>query len=67
MFAVGRPATASTIFEEIDPNQVPLVMEVDRGVAVSLLPENTLKSKFPEARLQPATVQLKTYTVNLWK
>ena len=37
-------------------------MEVDRGAAVSLFPKNTPKSKFPEARLQPATVQLKTYT-----
>ena len=41
---------------------VSLVMEVDTSAAVSLLSEDTLKSKFPGARLQPATVQLKTYT-----
>ena len=47
---------------EIAVNKIPLVMEVNTGAAVSLLSEDTLKSKFPEARLKPTTVQLKTYT-----
>ena len=62
LFAIDGPATARTIHVEIDLNKVPLVMEVDTGAVVSLLYEDTLKSKFPEARLQPAIVQPKTYT-----
>ena len=62
LFTVSEPSTACTIHVEIAVNKIPLIMEVDTDAAVSLLSEDTLKSKFPEARLQPATVQLKTYT-----
>ena len=61
LFAIGESASR-TIRVEIVVNQIPLVMEVDTGAAISLLSEATFKSKFPEAKLQPATVKLKTYT-----
>ena len=62
MFTVSEPSAARTIHVEITVKKIPLVTEVDTSAAFSLLSEDTLKFKFPEARLQAATVQLKTYT-----
>ena len=39
-----------------------LTMEVDTGAAVSILPETVYRKKFPQGRLHPSTVVLKTYT-----
>lgn len=61
LFTVGN-SSAHTIRVEVKVNDTPLVMEVDTGAAVSLLSEETFKSKFPGMQLHPTSLLLKTYT-----
>ena len=37
-------------------------MELDTGAAVSMLPEELLKHKFPNTNLQPSSLTLRIYT-----
>ena len=43
-------------------NKESLVMELDTGAAVSLMSKSTFRQLFPEAKLTPSNVLLKTYT-----
>ncbi|XP_062620772.1 uncharacterized protein K02A2.6-like [Saccostrea cucullata] len=43
-------------------NSVSLEMELDTGAAVSVIPEKIFKEKFPNVKLKPSDILLKTYT-----
>ena len=41
---------------------MPVTMELDTGAAVSIMSERQQHEMFPEAKLQPSQVVLRTYT-----
>lgn len=43
-------------------NELPLKMEVDTGVALSVAPESTIGALLPSTELEPTNVVLRTYT-----
>ena len=47
---------------QVHVNETPLKMEVDTGAAVSIISEETGKTLFPNLKLQPSKLVLKTYT-----
>ena len=47
---------------ELKVNGQPLLMEVDTGASVSLVPESAIPSLLPSTQLQPTNIVLKTYT-----
>ncbi len=59
---VGTTESNHTLQVKVKVNGQPLEMELDTGAAVSVLPEEILKIKFPQSKLQPSTVTLKTYS-----
>jgi hypothetical protein len=43
-------------------NTVDLEMELDTRVGVSVIPEKVFEQKFPNAKLKPSDIVLKTYS-----
>ena len=44
-------------------NRMPVTMEVDTGTAVTLVPEKVKQSLFPKAKMDPQSINLRTYTI----
>lgn len=61
----SRPGyhTSSPVYQvKLEINNKPLVMEIDTGAGVSIIPESVLTTLLPELSLQRAAVRLKTFT-----
>ena len=61
VFTLGG-RTSAPIRVEFQVNGKPLLMEVDTGAAVFVIPEQQLTSHYPEAQICPCKVILRTYT-----
>ena len=61
IFAVGRTST-TPISINLFINAKPLVMELDTGVAVSIISEEQLRKRLPNKQVRPSTIVLRTYT-----
>jgi len=59
---VESPQSTHPITVTVEVNGRYLSMEIDMGVAVSIILRETWKKLFPEASLKPSAVLLKTYT-----
>ena len=53
---------AAPITVDVTVNDVPVTMEVDTGAAVSVMSQQQQRKLFPQARLHPSQVVLRTYT-----
>ena len=60
-FTINR-TRAKPIRVELQVAGQPLTMEVDTGAAVSILSESVFLKKFPERKLESASMVLRTYT-----
>ena len=63
MFFIGLEIvllTPSNVHVRINDKQ--LTMEVDTGAALSIISEKTRKAVFPDEKLRPSKLVLKTYT-----
>ena len=65
LFTVAGAGSSRAFTVELQVDGKPLVMEIDTGAAVSLIPEKSQCSLFPESNLTSSTVVLKTYTEQL--
>ena len=61
LFTIGEKTT-NPISVEVKVNGRNLSMELDTGAAVSIMSNTTRKAVFPRAKVQPCSVNLRTYT-----
>jgi len=61
IFTVGRTLTAP-ISVKLSVDTQPLVMELDTGVAVSIVSEEQLHKRLLNKKVRPSTIVLRTYT-----
>ena len=65
LFRLGFDSkSTSQIVVELTINALPISMEVDTGAEVSVMSEAKFRQFFPEAKLHPSHIQLKSYTGN---
>lgn len=62
LFTVGSSGGNQAIQVEVSINGQPIVMVVDTGAAVSIIPDSLRRSKFSEISLLPCSTVLQTYT-----
>ena len=61
LFTIGE-TSSKPIFVDVKVNGEPLTMEVDTGAAVTVISDETCKSRFPDVPMRKSSVVLRTYT-----